>query len=269
MKPSIMTLLWTTGVLLGFSCPAAADDSCSADHFHSDGLTGFAQVREQQLPSGSENYINPGANGSIKVHGWAGSDVRVKACIQAAAPSEGEAQTIASQVAIAEGAGMIRASSPSHGGWGHDRSWWSVSYEVWLPSSSSVKMEANNGSIAVDGVRGQVRFHTTNGSVRLSDVGGEIEGGTTNGSVTVDLAGAGWTGNGLRVETTNGSVKLNLPENFSARILASTVNGSVKTDFPITVSGEIQKNMTFVLGSGGATIEARTVNGSVHIGRRS
>jgi hypothetical protein len=37
----------------------------------------------------------------------------------------------------------------------------------------------------------------------------------------------------------------------------------------VTVSGEIQKNMSFVLGSGGATIEARTVNGSVHIGRRS
>jgi DUF4097 and DUF4098 domain-containing protein YvlB len=96
-----------------------------------------------------------------------------------------------------------------------------------------------------------------------------VDGETTNGSVTVELAGAGWNGSGLRVQTTNGSVKVNLPENFSARLEVSTVNGKVHTDFPVTVSGEIQKNMSFVLGSGGATIEARTVNGSVHIGRRS
>ncbi|MGH9697373.1 MAG: DUF4097 family beta strand repeat-containing protein [Bryobacteraceae bacterium] len=242
-----------------------ADEACSANNFHSDGLTSYAQTREQRLPAVSENYINPGANGSIRVHGWAGGGVRVKACIQAAARSEGEAQALASQVAIAEGAGMIRASGPSR----HDDSWWSVSYEVWVPNAANVKMEANNGSIAVDRVSGQIRFHTQNGSVRLSDVGGDVDGATTNGSVTVELAGAGWNGSGLRVTTTNGSVKLNLPESFSARVEVSTVNGRVQTDFPVTVSGEIQKNMSFVLGSGGATIEARTVNGSVRIGRKS
>jgi hypothetical protein len=228
-------------------------------------MASFAETREQRLPAVSENYINPGANGSIRVHGWTGADIRVKACIQAAARTDGEAQALASQVAIAEGPGMVRASGPSS----HDRSWWSVSYEVWVPNAANVKMEANNGSIGVDQVRGQIRFHTQNGSVRLNDVGGDVEGATTNGSVTVELAGAGWSGSGMHVETTNGSVRLSLPENFSARLEVSTVNGRVHTDFPVTVSGEIQKNMSFVLGSGGPTIEARTVNGSVHIGRRS
>lgn len=260
MKRLLPVFLFAAGALL-----LRADDSCSANNFHSDGLTGFAQIREQILPAVSENYINPGTNGSIRVHGWAGGEVRVKACIQAAAPSEGEAQTLASQVAIVEGPGMIRASGPST----HDRSWWSVSYEVWVPNAANVKMEANNGSIGVDGVRGQIHFHTQNGSVRLNDVGGDVAGETTNGSVSVELAGTGWNGSGLRVHTTNGSVKVNLPENFSARLEVSTVNGKVQTDFPVTVSGEIQKNMSFVLGSGGATIEARTVNGSVHIGHRS
>jgi Putative adhesin len=260
MKRLLPIFLFSASALL-----LRADDSCTTNNFHSDGLTGYAQTREQTLPAVSENYINPGANGSIRVHGWTGEEVRVKACIQAAAPSEGEAQTLASQVAIADGPGMIRASGPST----HDRSWWSVSYEVWVPNAANVKMEANNGSIGVDGVRGQIHFHTQNGSVRLSDVGGDVDGETTNGSLTVELAGTGWSGSGLRVQTTNGSVKLNLPESFSARLEVSTVNGKVHTDFPVTVSGEIQKNMSFVLGSGGATIEARTVNGSVHIGRRS
>jgi DUF4097 and DUF4098 domain-containing protein YvlB len=64
-------------------------------------------------------------------------------------------------------------------------------------------------------------------------------------------------------------VRLNLPENFSARVEASTVNGRIHVDFPVTVSGEIGKNMSFQLGSGGPTIHASTVNGSVHIGHKA
>jgi hypothetical protein len=241
------------------------DDSCSASNFHSDGMVGHAELREQRLASAGENYINPGMNGSIKVHGWANNDVQVKACIQAAAESESEAAALAQQVNITSGPGQIAAKGPTS----HDHSWWSVSYEVWVPESANVKMEAHNGSITVDGVHGTLRFNTLNGSVKLSGVGGDITGRTTNGSVTVELEGSGWKGSGMDVSTTNGSVRLNLPENFSANVEASTVNGSLRTDFPVTVSGEIKNHLTFVLGSGGPTIKATTVNGSVHIGRRS
>jgi hypothetical protein len=242
----------------------AVNDGCSADHFRSGDLATYAEVREQRLPSGTENHIDPGQNGSIKVHGWNNADVQVKACIHAAAASDAEARTLASQVSIVKGPGSIEASGPSEWG-GH--SWWSVSYEVWVPASSNVSMDAGNGSIAVDGVHGHIQAHALNGSLRLSDVAGDVDGTTTNGSVMANLAGSGWSGSGLRLHTTNGSVKLNVPENFSARVEASTVNGSIRTDFPVTVSGEIRKNLSFVLGAGGATIEARTVNGSVHIGR--
>ncbi len=238
---------------------------CSSSHFHDNNLVSYAEMREQRLPAVSTNYINPGQNGSIKVHGWNNPDVLVKACIQAAAPTESEARGVASQVQIARAAGSIEPTGPSTS----DQLYWGLSYEVWVPNGSNIKMDANNGSISVDNVRGQIRFHTSNGSVRLADVGGDVDGATTNGSVAVELAGSGWNGSGLHVETTNGSVKLDLPENFSAQIQASTVNGRVHSDFPVTVSGDIGKSMSFQLGSGGPTIEARTVNGSVHIGRRS
>lgn len=243
----------------------ANEDSCSAKNFHSNGMVSHAEIRQQRVASADENYINPGMNGSIKVHGWANDDVQVKACIEAAAGSESEAIALAQQVQITEGPGRIVASGASS----NDRSWWSVSYEVWLPETAKVKMDASNGSISVDGVRGMLHFHTLNGSVKLSRVGGAIAGSTTNGSVTVELEGNGWKGSGMDVSTTNGSVRVNLPENFSANVEASTVNGSLRTDFPVTVSGEIQKHLTFVLGSGGPSIKATTVNGSVHIGRRS
>ncbi|MGA8028283.1 MAG: DUF4097 family beta strand repeat-containing protein [Bryobacteraceae bacterium] len=267
MKRSLLFLVLAANTVLGRTWPKAGSDemNCSSSHFHVNDLVSYAEMREQRLPAASTNYINPGENGSIKVIGWNNPDVLVKACIQAAAPSESEARALASQVTIARGPGSIEPTGPSTG----ERLYWGLSYEVWVPNGSNVKMDANNGSLSVDSVRGQIRFHTSNGSVRLTDVGGDVEGSTTNGSVSVELAGSGWNGSGLHVETTNGSVKLELPESFSAQIEASTVNGRIHSDFPITVSGEIGKSMSFQLGSGGPTVEAKTVNGSVHIGRRT
>ena len=60
-----------------------------------------------------------------------------------------------------------------------------------------------------------------------------------------------------------------LPDNYSARIEASTVNGGLHVDFPVSVSGEVGKTISFQLGTGGPTIETKTVNGGVHISRRA
>jgi hypothetical protein len=47
------------------------------------------------------------------------------------------------------------------------------------------------------------------------------------------------------------------------------VNGRVKIDFPVTVSGELGNNVSFQSGNGGPMIQAKTVNGSIHIGRKA
>ncbi len=262
MKTLASALLFSA---LALSALAADDGGCSANHSWWGGAPSFAQSRQERVPSATINYVDPGQNGSIRVHGWQNADVLVKACIQTSAPSEGEARDLAGQVKITRGGGHIEASGPQN----RDGRNWSVSYEIWMPASSQVKLDAYNGSIAVDGVTGRLRFHTLNGSVRLVEAGGDVEGETTNGSVTVSVAANGHFENGLRVETTNGSVRLELPESYSARVEASTVNGSIRTDFPITVSGEIGKHLSFTLGSGGPEIEAKTTNGSIHISRRA
>lgn len=273
MKIPVLYLALATGALLNFSpqvnarIPSwgSADDNCSASHFHVNDLVSYAELKEQRLPAASTESINPGQNGSIKVHGWNQSDVLVKACVQTAAPSDSGARALVSQVSIAQGPGQIEPKGPSTS----DELYWNVSYEVWVPAASNLELQANNGSIRVETVHGQIRFHTLNGSVHLAEVGGDVDGSTTNGSLSIDLSGGAWNGSGLRAETTNGSVNLNLPDNYSARVEASTVNGRVKVDFPVTVSGEIGKDMSFQLGNGGPTIQAKTVNGSVHISRKA
>ena len=53
----------------------------------------------------------------------------------------------------------------------------------------------------------------------------------------------------------------------SARLRASTGNGTISADFPITVQGRLNDDIDTVLGRGGPTIDVRTANGSLRIGR--
>jgi hypothetical protein len=158
---------------------------CSANNYEN-GLATYAETRDQRLVASSTNRVDPGENGSVRVHGWDQSDVLVRACIQTAAPSESEARTLASQVKIAEGPGRVQPNGPSE----DHRHHWNVSYEVWMPAASNLETEAHNGSIGIDGLHGEIRFNTVNGSVHLSKVGGDVDGSTTNGSVNIDLAEA-------------------------------------------------------------------------------
>jgi hypothetical protein len=254
----------------GFMIPAAAQTppdarECTTNQYRVNELVSHAEIKEQRLANAPTDYVNPGQNGSIRVHGWTNSDVLVRACVHTAAPTEAEARGLVSQISIANGPGRIEPSGPSVS----DESHWDVSYELWVPVSSNLDLRAHNGSITVSDVKGQTRFHTENGSVHLNGVAGDVDGSTTNGSVSIELAGAGWNGRGLRAETTNGSVHLVIPENFSAQVEASTVNGKLKVDFPVTVSGEIGRNARFQVGSGGPLVEAKTVNGSVTISRKT
>jgi Putative adhesin len=273
MKRSVF-LVFTIAVLSIFSMPASAkvpagrtgsDKDCSANHYRVNDLVSYAEMREQRLAAASMNYISPGQNGSIRVHGWDKGDVLVRACVQTAGESESDARAVASQVSIANGPGRIEPKGPARG----DHVYWDLSYEVWVPNSSNLDVNANNGSISISAVRGQIRFRTLNGSVHLAEVGGDVDGSTTNGSLAVDLTGNAWNGRGLRAQTTNGSVRLNVPENYSAKIEASTVNGGLHIDFPVSVRGDIGKTISFQLGGGGPTIETKTVNGGVHISKRA
>jgi DUF4097 and DUF4098 domain-containing protein YvlB len=71
----------------------------------------------------------------------------------------------------------------------------------------------------------------------------------------------------MDVSTTNGGVSLSIPENYSAHLETGTVNGRLNVDFPITVQGELKRELSANLGSGGATIRAMTTNGGVRIRR--
>lgn len=223
---------------------------------------GVCEAREITLPATGSLAVDGGANGGIEVTGAERADVLVRAQVHAWADDEEAAREIAGQVEILTDGGMIRAEGPRN----DRRASWAVSYEILTPRDTDLDLEASNGGITIEDVRGDVVFETLNGGARLAGIGGNVRGHTTNGGLTVRLTGDTWDGEGLDVRTTNGGVRMQVPESYSARLDTGTVNGGVSFDFPVTVQGRIDgRNISTTLGEGGPLLRVRTVNGGVRV----
>jgi DUF4097 and DUF4098 domain-containing protein YvlB len=222
------------------------------------------RVQERTLAaSAAVLSVDAGANGGIRVVGSDRADILVRARIAAHARTDAEAQAIASQVRVAEGH-EITVDGPRTG----NREGWHVSFELHVPRTTNLRLRTNNGGISIANVRSEIDFSAGNGGIRLASIGGDVKGHTGNGGVDIVLDGAYFDGAGLDVSTTNGGVKLALPDDYSAQLEVGTVNGSLDIDFPVTVQGRLTREISATLGSGGAPVRAKTVNGGVSVRRR-
>lgn len=241
---------------------------CSNNSWSNGDKVSFNEVREITIPASGSLSVDGGKNGGIKVKGENRSDVLVRACIQTWGTSDEAARAAAAGIRI----GTSPVKADSSGG----ESNWSVSYDVRVPHSTNLKLNAHNGGISIGSVEGSLEFETTNGGVNLTDVAGDVKGRTTNGGVNVVLSGNSWRGSGLDVTTSNGGVNLTLPETYSANVETGTVNGGFKSDIPsLNITTEDIKGggigsrranrIATSLNGGGAPIRVVTTNGGIRI----
>lgn len=224
------------------------------------------EVRELTINEAWEKItVDASPNGGIKVEGWDRRGIQIRARVQATAKSEKKAREILSEVDIETSGNKISADGPKL--FGSDKSW-SVSFSLMVPVKSNLKLNALNGGISIQDINGKIDAKTLNGGIVLEKVSGDVEVNTLNGGITVELDGDRWQGRGLEAKTTNGGIKAEIPENYSADLEVSTVNGGIHVDFPIKVQGWIKKNIETELGEGGAPIIFKTVNGGVSIDKK-
>jgi hypothetical protein len=260
----VATLLAIASVS-GFAQEKRGSLTCSDNgSWNGDRLVRNCEIREQTLaPNGGVINIDGRQNGGVAVKGWDQAQILVRAQVQTGAPNAGEAEQLARQIRIETGGNKIYASGPET----QKNYQWSVSYEVFVPRRTDLSLETHNGGISIVEVNGQIKFSAMNGGVALKRVGGSVHGSTTNGGLSVELAGDRWDGETLDVRTMNGGVSMSVPENYSAHLQTGTVNGSITVDFPVTVQGQLTKELSLNLGSGGATVKAMTTNGGVRVKR--
>jgi len=264
LAPALLLALLVPGALAAQERERRSDAEWCRDGRGDDDRRTACEVRELTLDARSLLRVDGRANGGVRVDGYDGREIRVRARVQAHASSEGAARELVDAVRIAEG-DVLRAEGPRDLG---RREGWSVSYEIMVPRRIDLEVEANNGGITVTGVDGRMQLQTTNGGLHLTDVAGEVRGRTTNGGVTARLSGSRWNGAGLDVRATNGGVRLTLPADYGATLEAGTVNGGLHVDFPMTVQGRIGREVRAEIGGGGPPIRAYTTNGGVRVMRQ-
>jgi hypothetical protein len=216
-------------------------------------------IREQTLPSVGRLSVE-GHNGGATVKGWLRNDVLVRARVDSAADTRAAADLLANQVSIDSGGGQVRSVGPES----VDNSWWSVSYEIFVPAATDLSVKTHNGGVTISDVRGQIHFDAHNGGVHLTRVAGDVGGATHNGGVQVDLMGSVWDGRQLDVSTYNGGITVAMPSGYSAHVQAETSSGRIQSDFPVTVTGEVRpRRLDTYIGSGGPLLRLTTHNGHV------
>lgn len=142
-----------------------------------------------------------------------------------------------------------------------------VAFTVQIPAGVHFTGRSVNGSVNAENLSGNVDAHTVNGNVRLNTQG-LARAKTVNGSIDVTMGRSDWR-NTSSFETVNGQIRLAVAGELNAEVRASTVNGSITSDYPITVQGRFgSRSMTGTIGSGGRTLEMKTVNGSIELKRR-
>ena len=225
-------------------------------------LTARETVVETRPLEANGTFSLRNVNGSVKVATW--NEPRVRIEIEKAATSTRALKDIEVRI---EGEGS-RVSVTTH----HPRGQFlgprgQVSYRVTLPATARLDLESVNGAVTVADAAGSVRATTVNGSVELEGPMTDVEAQTVNGSIRATCAQSDSTAR-RSFSTTNGSIRVRLPENVTGDFEAETVNGGIHSDFPLTISGRFgPKSLRGHIGSGGGRYRLATVNGGVRIER--
>ena len=153
--------------------------------------------------------------------------------------------------------------------------------------SGRVYAVTSNGGIELQNVSGYLNLHASIGSIKLQEVSGRVHAETSNGRIeaTVEsLEDDGFFSTGIGVidvkirkgiapvtaTTSNGTLALTLPADFSGSLDAKAGNGQINSEFTTLVSMTktrgLENSLVGQIGDGGeATIELRTAIGDIQL----
>ncbi len=97
--------------------------------------------------------------------------------------------------------------------------------------SSAVEVSEASGDVLVESPRGPVSVDNQSGNVTIHRAVAALDLAADTGNVTADLDAA-WLPRPIRMEAAAGNLHLTVPQNFKARVDASSQNGSVHNALP-------------------------------------
>lgn len=153
-----------------------------------------------------------------------------------------------------------------------------------VPTQSSVKVEAHNGAVNIEGVHGDIEIDSHNGHVTLTNVSGTANVSSRNGVIVASMD---------RVESTkptsfsgvNGKIDITLPADLKANLKLKAFQGDIWTDFDVMMSGArpstqsgnssngkykvtFDRTINGTINGGGVDITLNTLNGPIYIHKK-
>jgi hypothetical protein len=223
--------------------------------------------RTYKLPEGGQFQLNS-PNGAIEVAPSAdATTVEVVAERRARASSEEAAKEELKRIQITDRVTptsiRIEVARSSDSGLHMGRGGREVFFKIKVPKNAAVTLETRNGEVHVTGLSGSVKADSSNGSIVGEELSGPVQAGTTNGDVRMQVVAV--QPDGIRLDTTNGSIDLKIPADAKADISARWVNGNFRTSGINPEGQRERRRFEGKLNGGGPRIELSTTNGSIHI----
>jgi putative adhesin len=129
-----------------------------------------------------------------------------------------------------------------------------------------MQLRSGDGSQEIDSVDGRLRATTGDGHIRANGRFDELELKTGDGRVDARAAPGSALTTSWRLESGDGTVTLEVPENLAADVDLHTGDGHIDLDIPITTSGKIRQNeVRGKLNGGGNLLVIHTGDGSIRL----
>jgi hypothetical protein len=144
-----------------------------------------------------------------------------------------------------------------------------------------IQIRSGDGSIRLDHAVGKIDLETTDGSVGLEAKPTILRVRTGDGSIRANIEADAVMADNWELATSDGSVTVTLPGQFSAELDAETSDGSVRTNHPMLTDDrdtrdeegdreerrERRRVLKSRIGDGGKTFRIRTGDGTIRIDR--
>jgi DUF4097 and DUF4098 domain-containing protein YvlB len=233
--------------------------------------------------------------------------VAIKEAVRGAGTEEARREAARIEIRIEQVGNRIEAEAKYprwSGNWNHGPMVL-VHFEITGPAASDVDAHTSDGALEVDGFSGQLDLSTSDGKLTATNCAGSIKSHVSDGEMRITRMQGGlearssdgpmllegtFKGLDIRssdgkvditvrpgsamdrpwsVQSSDGDVRLQLPEGFSADLDVSTSDGRIQMDHPVTMTGGkiSEHHITGKLNAGGPTLRIHASDGSVTIAK--
>lgn len=129
-----------------------------------------------------------------------------------------------------------------------------------------MQMLSGDGHLEIDEVEGTLRAHTGDGYIRAVGRFDGLDATTGDGRIDARALSGSTMGSSWKLRTGDGSVALELPEEFKADVDLHTGDGHITLDVPIAVEGRVgSTEIRGKLNGGGNLLTIHTGDGSIQL----